>query len=38
MVDARPPRVEYRLTEDGLRLKVIVDALRRWASARAVTV
>ena len=32
VVDARPPRVEYRLTELGERLKVVVDALRGWAS------
>jgi DNA-binding HxlR family transcriptional regulator len=38
VIDARPPRVEYLLTDDGRRLKVIVDALRRWASGRAVTV
>ena len=25
--DARPPRVEYRLTEHGLRLKNVLDAL-----------
>jgi DNA-binding HxlR family transcriptional regulator len=36
VIDARPPRVEYRLTDDGRRLKVIVDALRRWAATRAV--
>ena len=29
--DARPPRVEYTLTEDGRRLKVLLDALRDWA-------
>jgi DNA-binding HxlR family transcriptional regulator len=38
VIDARPPRVEYRLTEEGLRLKVIVDALRRWARSRVVPV
>ncbi len=31
--DARPPRVEYVLTSDGLRLREIVDALARWAGA-----
>jgi DNA-binding HxlR family transcriptional regulator len=31
VVDARPPRVEYRLTEAGARLKAVVDALRRVA-------
>jgi DNA-binding HxlR family transcriptional regulator len=38
VVDARPPCVEYRLTDEGLRLKVIVDALRRWADGRAAPV
>ena len=27
VLDARPPRVEYRLTERGLHLKRVVDAL-----------
>lgn len=31
VVDSRPPRVEYRLTAEGRRLKSVVDALRRWA-------
>ena len=31
VLDGRPPRVEYRLTPHGLRLKALVDALRRWA-------
>jgi DNA-binding HxlR family transcriptional regulator len=31
VVDARPPRVEYRLTEAGARLKAVVGALRRVA-------
>jgi DNA-binding HxlR family transcriptional regulator len=30
VIDSRPPRVEYRLTEDGKRLKGLLDALRRW--------
>jgi DNA-binding HxlR family transcriptional regulator len=30
--DTRPPSVEYRLTPEGERLKVVVDALRRVAS------
>ena len=34
VVDSRPPRVEYRLTDEGRRLKVVVDALRRWARVR----
>lgn len=29
--DARPPRVEYRLTPAGLRLRTVVDALAHWA-------
>ncbi|MDQ3865205.1 MAG: helix-turn-helix transcriptional regulator [Actinomycetota bacterium] len=31
VIASRPPRVEYRLTDEGRRVKVIVDALRRWA-------
>ena len=31
--DARPPRVEYVLTADGKRLRVVVDALAAWARA-----
>jgi DNA-binding HxlR family transcriptional regulator len=31
VIDARPPRVEYRLTERGRRLSTLVDALSRWA-------
>jgi DNA-binding HxlR family transcriptional regulator len=30
--DARPPRVEYRLTDEGKRLKLVVDALVRFAA------
>jgi DNA-binding HxlR family transcriptional regulator len=33
VVDARPPRVEYRLTGRGERLGVVIEALARWASA-----
>ena len=29
--DARPPRVEYVLTTDGLRLRGVLDALVVWA-------
>jgi DNA-binding HxlR family transcriptional regulator len=29
VVDARPPRVEYRLTDAGKRLTAVVAALRR---------
>ncbi len=32
VIDARPPRVEYRLTDDGQRLKLVVDAVVRFAS------
>jgi DNA-binding HxlR family transcriptional regulator len=32
VVDARPPRVEYRLTPHGRRLTHVVEALQRWAS------
>jgi len=33
VIDARPPRVEYRLTPAGDRLRGVVDALARWARA-----
>jgi DNA-binding HxlR family transcriptional regulator len=32
VLDARPPRVEYRLTQDGRRLLMVVDAVVRFAS------
>ena len=32
VIDARPPRVEYRLTEDGRALKHVVDALASFAA------
>ena len=32
VVDARPPRVEYRLTDEGLRLKRVVDAVAAFAA------
>ncbi len=32
VVDARPPRVEYALTEDGRRLKILLVALRDWGA------
>jgi DNA-binding HxlR family transcriptional regulator len=35
VIDSRPPRVEYRLTESGLRLKGLLDAVRSWAQAPA---
>jgi len=31
VVDARPPRVEYRLTEEGERLRAVLEALARFA-------
>jgi DNA-binding HxlR family transcriptional regulator len=34
VVDARPPRVEYRLTDRGRRLREVVEALRSFAEAR----
>ena len=33
VLDARPPRVEYRLTDEGRRLKLVVDAVVRYARA-----
>jgi DNA-binding HxlR family transcriptional regulator len=32
VIDARPPRVEYRLTEEGRRLKHVVDVLSAFAA------
>ena len=32
VIDSRPPRVEYRLTDEGRRLKHVVDALASFAS------
>jgi DNA-binding HxlR family transcriptional regulator len=37
VVDARPPRVEYRLTETGRRLRHVVDAIVQWAGTRVQT-
>ena len=31
VVDARPPRVEYRLTERGLQLRALMNALAQFA-------
>jgi DNA-binding HxlR family transcriptional regulator len=31
VIDARPPRVEYRLTPRGLKLRTLVTALTRFA-------
>ena len=33
VLDARPPRVEYRLTAAGLELQSVIDALATWARA-----
>ena len=33
VIDARPPRVEYRLTARGLRLQAVVAALQTYARA-----
>ena len=35
VIPSRPPRVEYKLTEDGARLAVVLEGLRRWSAARA---
>jgi DNA-binding HxlR family transcriptional regulator len=35
VIDDRPPRVEYRLTERGRRLDGLLEAVRSWALARA---
>jgi DNA-binding HxlR family transcriptional regulator len=32
VIDARPPRVEYRLTDEGHRLKHVVDAVAAFAA------
>jgi DNA-binding HxlR family transcriptional regulator len=34
VIDARPPRVEYRLTDEGRRLKLVVDAVAAFAAPR----
>ncbi|HEV3407471.1 MAG TPA: helix-turn-helix domain-containing protein [Gaiellaceae bacterium] len=36
VIDSRPPRVEYRLTERGRALRALVDALARWAQPHGV--
>jgi DNA-binding HxlR family transcriptional regulator len=33
VLDSRPPRVEYRLTPAGRKLRVLVDAMRAYAGA-----
>jgi DNA-binding HxlR family transcriptional regulator len=32
VIDARPPRVEYRLTDEGRRLKHVLDAVSVYAA------
>jgi DNA-binding HxlR family transcriptional regulator len=32
VLDTRPPRVEYRLTDAGRKLRLLVDAMRAYAS------
>jgi DNA-binding HxlR family transcriptional regulator len=32
VIDARPPRVEYVLTDEGLRLRHVLDALAAYAA------
>ena len=34
VIDARPPRVEYRLTDEGRRLTLVVDAVVSCAAPR----
>ncbi len=34
VVDSRPPRVEYLLTDYGERMQTLVDALTDWAATR----
>ncbi len=38
VIDARPPRVEYRLTPRGRELRSLVNALARFAETKAGTV
>lgn len=32
VIDSRPPRVEYRLTDEGVRLRSVLDALAAYAA------
>jgi DNA-binding HxlR family transcriptional regulator len=38
VIDARPPHVEYRLTQRGRQLRSLVNALSRFAEAGSATV
>ena len=33
VLDTRPPRAEYRLTEAGRRLRYVIEALNAWAAS-----
>ena len=33
VLDTRPPRVEYTLTDAGRRLGAMIDAMRAWAAS-----
>jgi DNA-binding HxlR family transcriptional regulator len=35
VIDARPPRVEYRLTDHGLRLRGLLEAVQTWTAVPA---
>jgi DNA-binding HxlR family transcriptional regulator len=35
VIDSRPPRAEYRLTENGLRLRGLLQAVQSWATVSA---
>ena len=37
VIDARPPRVEYRLTERGRQLRSLIEALSRFAGSASPT-
>jgi DNA-binding HxlR family transcriptional regulator len=37
VVDARPPYVEYRLTERGRQLRALMNALTRFAETGSAT-
>jgi DNA-binding HxlR family transcriptional regulator len=34
VIDSRPPRVEYTLTDQGLQLSLVVEAVQEWAVQR----